>query len=432
MTRPGSQEVAAEAEFLIAAQPGVPEAEPGQGVRGAGEGLRRVAEEQAALRRIAVQVARAAPPEEVFAAVTDEVHRLLAPDFTVMCRFNPDSTLTVVGVQVSPGTAFPTNVGDRGSVGGRNVFTLLLQTGRPARMDDMGQDAVPPLSPGTSLEAFARAMAAALAAGVRSAVAVPVNVAGRLWGVMAIAAAHERRLPADTEERLAGFTELVAIAIANAEAQTELTASRARIVATADQTRRRFERDLHDGAQQSLVSLALQVRAARAAPPEGDDLDQWLDRMAAALDDVLEEVREIARGLHPAALAAGGLRPALRALARRSVVPVRLDVQVAGRLPDPVEITAYYAVSEALANTAKHAGASAVDVRVTVADDVLCVRVSDDGRGGADFAGSSGLLGVKDRVEALGGRISLHSPPDAGTTVEITLPLRPGRQVHAH
>jgi signal transduction histidine kinase len=423
--------MAAGAELLMAAQPGMPEAVPGRGVRGAGEGLRQVAEEQAALRRIAVQVARAAPPEEVFAAVTDEVHRLLAPDFTVMCRFNPDGTLTVVGVQVSPGTAFPTHVGDRGSVGGRNVFTLLLQTGRPARMDDMGQDAAPPLSPGTSQEAIARAMAAALAVGVRSAVAVPVNVVGRLWGVMAIAAASKRRLSADTEERLAGFTELVATAIANAEAQAELTASRARIVATADQTRRRFERDLHDGAQQSLVSLALQVRAARATPPEGDDLDQWLDRMAAALDGVLEEVREIARGLHPAALADGGLRPALRALARRSVVPVRLHVQVAGRLPDPVEITAYYAVSEALANTAKHARASAADVRVTVADDVLRVRVSDDGRGGADFAGSSGLLGVKDRVEALGGRISLRSPPDAGTTVEITLPLGPaGKSAH--
>jgi signal transduction histidine kinase len=591
MTRPGSGNVAAAgAKTVMTAGPGAAGAVPSQGMRGAGRRLQRVADEQAALRRIAVQVARRAAPEEVFAAVTGEVHRLLGTDITAMCRFNPDSTLTMVGLQVSPGTAFPAHVGGPGSLGGRNVLTQVFQTGRPARIDDMGQDAAAPPTPGASPEALAMAkvVAGALAAGVRSSVAVPVTVEGRLWGAMSVAAAHRRRLPADTEERLAGFTELVAVAvasaeargelrriadeqaalrrvatlvargqppaavfaavteevaalfsadsaglvrfepdgqvtrmgghgwgaewgpglrgdlpagtlvavvrqtgraarfdaddpavsdlpdpsargfrcavdvpimaggrlwgaigvgsqgerlppdteerlagfielvataIANAEAQAELTASRARIVATADQTRRRFERDLHDGVQQSLVSLALTVRAARAAPPQGDDLDQWLDRMAAGLDGVLEEVRQIAHGLHPAVLAAGGLRPALRVLARRSAVPVRLDVQVAGRLPDPVEIAAYYAVAEALANTAKHADASAADVRVTAADDVLRVHVSDDGRGGADFAGSSGLAGLKDRVEALGGRITLQSTPGTGTTVEITLPL---------
>ena len=439
---------------------------PAQGGRGAAEGLRRVAGEQAALRRIAVQVARRAAPEEVFAAVTGEVHRLLNPDFTTMCRFNPDKTLTIVGVQVSAGTPFSVTVGHRGTLGGRNPTTLVFQTGRPARIDDLGEDAAgPPLSPASGKEVLAtqKAVTAAVrAAGVRSAAAVPVSVAGRLWGAMSVAAGHGRELPADTEERLAGFTELVATAIANAEAREELrrvadeqaalrrvatlvargqppaaifaavagevaalfnadTASVVRL--EPDGQVRRFERDLHDGAQQSLVSLALQCRAARANPPEGDGLDQWLDRMAAALDGVLAEVREIARGLHPAVLATGGLRPALRALARRSAVPVRLDVQVAGRLPDPVEIAAYYSVAEALANTAKHAGASAADVWVTAADGVLRVRVRDDGRGGADFAGSSGLAGLKDRVEALGGRILLHSPPDAGTTVEITLPL---------
>jgi signal transduction histidine kinase len=285
---------------------------------------------------------------------------------------------------------------------------MVRETGRAARFDTDG----PALADLPDL----------IARGFCSAVDVPIMAGGRLWGVMGVGS-QGKRLPSDTEERLAGFIELVATAIANAEAQAELTASRARIVATADQTRRRFERDLHDGAQQSLVSLALRVRAARAAPPEGDDLDRWLDRMAAGLDGVLEEVREIARGLHPAVLATGGLRPALRVLARRSAVPVRLDVQVAGRLSDAVEIAAYYSVAEALANTAKHAGASAAEVAVTAADDVLRVHVSDDGRGGANFAGSSGLTGLKDRVEALGGRISLHSPPDTGTTVEITLPL---------
>jgi len=574
----------------MTAGPGAREAVPGQDAHGAGERLQRVAEEQAALRRIAVQVARAAAPDEVFAAVTEEVHRLLDTDLTTMCRFNPDGTLTVVGVRVSPGIDFPAHAGDPGAVGGRNVLTLVFHTGRPARIDDMGQDAAAPLSPGAGQEAraMAKGVAAALAAGVRSSVAVPVNVAGRLWGAMSVGAGHGRVLPADTEERLAGFTELVAVAvagaeareelrrvadeqaalrrvatlvargqppaavfaavadevaalfsadsagvvrfepdgqvtrmgghgwgarwgseprgplpagtlvavvretgraarfdvtdpplpgvpdlassgfrsvvdvpvvvdgrlwgaigagsqgarlppdtgerlagftelmataIANAEAQAELTASRARIVATADRARRRFERDLHDGAQQSLVSLALQVRAARAAPPDGDDLERWLDEMATALDGVLEEVREIARGLHPAVLASGGLRPALHALARRSAVPVRLEVRVAGRLPEQIEIAAYYVVAEALTNAAKHARASAVSVEVEVAGDALRVVVRDDGTGGADLTPGAGLVGLKDRVEAQGGRFLLDSPRGAGTSVHVEFPL---------
>jgi signal transduction histidine kinase len=195
-------------------------------------------------------------------------------------------------------------------------------------------------------------------------------------------------------------------------------------VATADTTRHRIERDLHDGAQQRLVSLALQLRAAKAAaPPEARELAQRVDEVAAGLASVQEELREIARGIHPAILAEGGLHPALKALARRCSVPVRLDVQVAGRLPEPIEIAAYYTVSEALTNTAKHGQASAVDVDVRAGDGVVDVRIRDDGCGGAAFGHGSGLVGLKDRVEALGGRLSLHSPPGAGTTVEIALPL---------
>jgi GAF domain-containing protein len=197
--------------------PGPPEAVPGHGVRVAGE--------QAALQRIAMQVARAAPPEEVFAAVTEEVHRLLGTDITTMCRFNPDKTLTVVGVRVSAGIAFPVDVGLRGFLPGRNPIAMVFQTGCPARADDMDDDAAAPdLPPDSAQEALAtaKAVAAGRAAGVRSVVAVPINVEGRLWGTMAVAAAHERRLPADTEQRLAGFTELVATAIANAEAREEL------------------------------------------------------------------------------------------------------------------------------------------------------------------------------------------------------------------
>jgi signal transduction histidine kinase len=236
-------------------------------------------------------------------------------------------------------------------------------------------------------------------------------------------------LPAGTEAQLAGFTKLAATAIANAEAQAALAASRARIVATADATRRRIERDLHDGAQQRLVSLVLQLRAAQAAaPPGAGELVQQLDGVADGMTGVLDELREIARGLHPAIFAQGGLGLALKTLARRCAVPVRLDVRVEDRLPEHIEIAAYYVVSEALTNTAKHGHASAADVEVAARDGLLHVRVRDDGRGGADFGHGSGLVGLKDRAEALGGRIWLHSPPGAGTALEIALPLNDPRR----
>jgi signal transduction histidine kinase len=195
-------------------------------------------------------------------------------------------------------------------------------------------------------------------------------------------------------------------------------------VASADAARRRIERDLHDGAQQRLVSLAVRLRAAQAAAPPGAvELAQQLEGAVVEVDGVLEDLGEISRGLHPAVLTTAGLRPALRALARRSVVPVGLEVQVTGRLPEPVETAAYYVVCEALTNTVKYAQASAAEVEVSAGDGVLRVRVCDDGRGGADFGGGSGLAGLKDRAEALGGWLSLHSPPGAGTVLEMALPL---------
>jgi signal transduction histidine kinase len=260
--------------------------------------------------------------------------------------------------------------------------------------------------------------------GWHSSVGAPITVEGRLWGVLAVVSKNKSPLPPDTEQRLAAFTELVATAIANTESRTELEGSRARIVATADATRRQIERDLHDGAQQRLVSLALQLRAAQSAVPRGaGELVRQLDGVATGLAEAIEELGEIARGLHPAILAESGLRPALKALARRSAVPVELDVRVEGRLPQPVEIAAYYAVAEALTNVAKHARASAAEVQVGIGQDVLHVRVRDDGRGGAGFGRGSGLVGLKDRVEAVGGRIRLDSPPGAGTALGIVLPL---------
>jgi PAS domain S-box-containing protein len=204
----------------------------------------------------------------------------------------------------------------------------------------------------------------------------------------------------------------------------EVEASRARITKAADDARRKIERDLHDGVQQRLVSLALHLRGTvqAAVPPEAGELHAELDEVADELDDMLHEVREIARGIHPGVLTSGGLRPALKALARRSAVPVNLNVPLADRLPEPIETAGYYVVSEALTNIAKHAHAAAADVDVDLRDGVLWIRICDNGRGGAGFGRGSGLVGLKDRVEALGGWISLHSPSGEGTILRIALP----------
>ena len=268
--------------------------------------------------------------------------------------------------------------------------------------------------------------------GNRSAVVAPITVEGRLWGLMGVAWTSEEQPPPGTEERLTKFTELVATAIANANARAELTASRARIVASADEARRKIERDLHDGAQQRLVTLALRLRATQAAvPSELDQVTAEIDQAVAGLDGVLEELRKLAHGIHPPILAEGGLGPALRVLARRSAVPVDLDLRTETRLPEPVEVAVYYVVSEALTNAAKHADATHVTVDVGVADDVLRVRVRDDGVGGAEFARGSGLVGLRDRVEALGGRIALESKRGAGTSVSVELPLSHERSTAA-
>jgi GAF domain-containing protein len=372
--------------------------------------LRDYAGEQAALRRVAVQVARGAPPSEVFAAIAAEAGRLLGADFTAMSRYDPDGAATFLAQWVRTGTAVPVALGTRFTPGGRNVHTMVFQTGRPARIDNY-------------IGATGTAAEASQEWGLSAVVAVPISVGGQLWGVIGVGSRQEP-LPANTEGRLADFADLASTAIVNAEAQDALAASRVRVVAAADQTRRRIERDLHDGAQQRLVSLALHLREAQSGAQAGaGELAAWLDDAVTEVTGVLEELREIARGLHPAALAEGGLRPALRALARRSAVPVDLDVQVTGRLPETAEVAAYYAAAEALTNTAKHAHASAVKVEVAARDGVVHLRVSDDGSGGADFGRGSGLVGLKDRVEALGGRILLDSPPGAGTVLDVVLPL---------
>jgi signal transduction histidine kinase/CHASE3 domain sensor protein len=373
------------------------------------DALRLAGDEQAALRRVATLVARGAPPTEVFASVAQEVGQILEVDFTLVSRYDEDRVVEIVGGWSRAGpTAF---VGARTKIGGNNVSTLVFERKAPARVDHLADDAMP-------MTAIART------SGARSSAGAPITVSGRLWGVMIVAEAEEGTLPVGIEHRLAAFTELVATAIANAEGQAELMASRARVVATADETRRRIERDLHDGVQQRLVSLGLQLGAVRAAVPSGlDDLSQQLDWIAAELDGSLDELLDFARGIHPRILARGGLRAALGTLARHSPVQVNLDVHASDRLPEPVEVAAYFVVSEALTNASKHAQATCFDVDVEADADALRVQVHDDGVGGAQFAGGSGLVGLRDRVEALGGRISLQSKPGAGTSIRVVLPL---------
>jgi signal transduction histidine kinase len=372
--------------------------------------LARLAEEQAALRRVATLVARAAQPEELFAAVAEEVGQLLPVERTAMGHYEPDGeTLTVLSIW--SGASPPISTPNRWSLGGKNVPTLVAQTGRPARLDSY-EDASGPIG------------LAARETGARASVGAPIIVDGRLWGVMIAQPSRGEALPADTEARLTEFTELVAMAIANAESRAELAASRARIVAAADETRRRIERDLHDGAQQRLVSLGLELRTAQAAvPPELSKLEGEMSHVADGLARLQEELREIARGIHPAILAEGGLERALKSLARRSSVPVELDVRARGRLPERVEVATYYIAAEALTNAAKHADASVVRVEVQASDGALRLSVSDDGGGGADPTRGTGLVGLKDRVQTLGGTIIVQSPPGAGTSIRVELPL---------
>lgn len=371
--------------------------------------LRGFAEEQAALRRVATLVGRAATPDEVFAAVAEEAGRLLGAHHAWMTRYEPDGAARLVATWSSTGAAAP--AGTRLRPGGRNVYTLVFRTGRPARIDGSAGTSGPDCEVASEL-------------GVRAAVGVPVSAGGRLWGAMVVSSTEEEPLPAGTEARLTGFTELAATAIANAEARAALSASRARIVAASDATRQRIERNVHDGAQQRLVSLALRVsRLKTVLPPEAKELAGHLDRAAADISRVLDELRELARGLHPPALTNGGLRPALKTLARRSALPVRLDVALEERLPEQVELAAYFAVAETLTNAAKYAQAGVVDVEAQTDETELRLCVRDDGVGGADPGRGSGLIALTDRIEALGGWLGLHSPPGGGTTLRIALPL---------
>ena len=372
--------------------------------------LTRLLEEQAALRRVATLVARGIDPAEIFSAVAEEIRQLLGAYNASIGRFEPDGAALVVVGGAGP---IMVPVGTRVELHDYDGPAVVWRTGLPARLDeDAWSGLSDPVADGLR------------EVGIRSMVTSPINVEGRLWGVVN-AATRRGPFPPGTADRLADFTELVATAVGNAESRAELAASRARIVAAADETRRRIERDLHDGTQQRLVSLGLELRLAQSMVPAGlAELETEIGRIADEFGGVVEDLREIARGIHPAILSEGGLVPALRTLARRAVIKVELEAAAIARLPEPVEVVAYYTVSEALTNATKHAHASVVSVVAGEQDDRLHLTVRDDGVGGADPARGSGLIGLRDRVEALGGSFEFSSPPGQGTLIGVDLPLR--------
>jgi PAS domain S-box-containing protein len=370
--------------------------------------LRLLADEQAALRRVATAVAAEVEQEQLFALVTVEVGRLLDADRANIMRYEDDGTATAVGtwsrdaaVYLTPGTTLVLD--------GDFATALVRRTERPAKVDSF-EDLT-----GTT----ARQMRAL---GIRAGVAAPLSFAGRLWGALTASTVRPEPFPEGAEQRLASFADLAAQALANAHARQELAASRARIVEAGDAERRRLERNLHDGAQQRLVATSVAVRLAARRVQASPELRALLDNAGDELGLALEELREIARGLHPATLTDHGLRAAIEALAARAPVPVRVDMALAERLPEAVEAAAYYVVAETLTNVAKYAEASEAHVRVARVDGYARVEVSDDGVGGADASAGTGLCGLADRVEALGGRLAVTSPVGQGTQVRAELP----------
>ncbi|MBE2316086.1 hypothetical protein DVA67_008870 [Solirubrobacter sp. CPCC 204708] len=346
-----------------------------------------------ALRDIAVLVAHGASPANVFAAISEQAAQVCGVSAAAVVRF-ADGGATIAGrwgsVDAFPaGTVFPLGAG--------GALTLVRNTGLPARFDEYERT-------GTEMH------------GLREGAATPVIVEDAVWGALLLAAFGGERLPADAEEKLTEFAQLASLALASADARERLLESRERLVRTADAERKRLERNLHDGAQQRLVAARLTLRMLRSKL-DTPELDPVIDELGAAL----EELRELARGLHPAALSRG-LYAAVGMLATRSPVPVEYDV-VEGRLPEAIEVAAYYVIAEAITNAVKHAEASVIRVTAIVDGDELALSVADDGRGGAALADGSGLVGLRDRVEALRGRLQVSSRPGAGTTISATLPL---------
>jgi signal transduction histidine kinase len=372
--------------------------------------MQALVEEQAALRRVATLVAVDPDPTHVFARVCEEVGVVLGVDSTNLARFeSPGKAKVVGGWAVDSAPVFP--VGAEITLSGETAVQKVSRSGRPERVDDYGD------VEGELAERLRQV-------GIASAVAAPIKVAGRLWGAVVASSGQAFAFPSDSEERIGGFAELVADALAGADAREQLAASRARIVEAADSARRRLERNLHDGAQQRLVALALQLREVEVKlHSDPETAGRLLASAREALALALDELRELARGIHPAVLSDRGLGPALEALAARTPVPVRISGIPDMRLSPQVEAAAYYLVAEALTNVVKHAGATSVAVDIARTDGHTRIEVRDDGAGGAAVAQGSGLRGLADRVEALGGRLEVDSRDGAGTRVVGRIPV---------
>jgi PAS domain S-box-containing protein len=370
--------------------------------------LLRLAEEQAALRRMATLVAAEPAPEQIFGAVAEEAGKLVGACAAATFRFRGDVAVTVGSWSEREIIGFP--VGTSVPLGGNDALTAIVaRSGTTARIEDYE---------GVRGEAAERARAM----GYRSGVAAPIVVDGVTWGGL-LATSVDDPFPLDAERRLGDFAELVALAVASAQARAEVTASRARLVELGVAERRRLERNLHDGAQQRLVALALRLRMARSRlPDDAAGAEKMIDAAAEELQHALDELRELARGLHPAVLTERGLGPALESLAARAPWPVQVSGVPEQRLPPPIEAAIYFVVAEALTNAARHAAATGMDVVITTHGSAVAVTIDDDGRGSADPKGS-GLRGLADRVQALGGTLSVHSPADGGTRLTAELPL---------
>jgi signal transduction histidine kinase len=365
-------------------------------------------DEQAALRRVATLVATAGDPARVFPIVTEEVGRLLGAQTANMVRYSHDGTADVIGQWNEPDVpSMP--LGAHIELDGDTLAPKICRSGQPERVDDYG---------GLTGRLAERLQQLGIASGVGA----PIVFDGELWGSVVVSSVRTHAFASGAEHRIAAFTELVAQALANAEAREQLAASRARIVQAGDQERRRIERNLHDGAQQRLVALALSLRMAQTALAADPRAAALLAQASGELQLTLEELRELARGIHPAVLSDRGLAAALEALAGRCAVPVDLEVPQE-RLPEQVEATSYYLVAESLTNIAKYAGATEASVTVRREGDCLHVEVRDDGVGGADMERGTGLRGLADRVEALHGTLRIESPAGAGTRVAAVIPL---------
>jgi signal transduction histidine kinase len=363
--------------------------------------LQALADEQSALRHVAELVAHATAPQDVFAAVAREASALLGGQAVTLTRFSGDRALVVVATHRGPAP-----VGTEIAFEADTLPDWIRSQGRVVRVDD-----------------YRRERDAALAArfGLAASVAAPIVVAGEVWGMLTVTSDADP-LPAGTETRIQQFAELVAAALANAENKAKLTASRARVVATADETRRRLQRDVHDAAQQRLVHTIITLKLARDEIAAGGDAAELVTEALAIAERADRELRDVVRGILPASLTRGGLRTGLESLAMDLPIPVELRV-TGPRLPAQIETTAYFVVAEALTNVVKHAEARHATVEVAVEDGRLAIDVRDDGVGDADPERGTGLTGLLDRIEASAGTLSISSPPGRGTTLRATLPL---------